>query len=47
MLIGTATAAEGMGAARAISTGLEWWYPNQKTVAGAGVAGGRLGGQTL
>ena len=38
--IGTATAAVGIGALRAAS-GLEW-YPNQKTVAGAGVAGGRL-----
>ena len=47
MLIGTATAAEGIGASRATPTGLECWYPNQKTGAGAGVAGGRLGGQTL
>ena len=47
MLIGTATAAEGIGASRATPTELECWYPNQKTGAGAGVAGGRLGGQTL
>lgn len=45
VLIGMATAEVGMGARRAAS-GLEW-YPNQKTVAGAGVAGGRLGGYTL
>ena len=41
VLIGTATAAVGMGAMRAAS-GLEW-YPNQKTVAGAGVANGTRG----
>ena len=40
--IGTATAAVGMGALR-MTSGLEW-YPNQNTVAGAGVAGGKFRG---
>ena len=41
VLIGTATAAVGMGALPA-SSALEW-YPNQNTVAGAGVASGNRG----
>ena len=40
--IGTATAAVGMGALR-MTSGLEW-NPNQNTVAGAGVAGGKFRG---